>query len=172
MRTKRKPISRALLRKAVKLYLEQAKRVGGKNLVSVVLFGSVARGDFSPDVSDLDFLLVFERLPASPEGQIRLSLRISQPVQEALRRPRGGGPYITFSPILKTRTQAAYHTPLYLDMVEDAKILYDKGGFFKGVLDSMRARMRELGSVRKWLPDGRWYWDLKPDYKFGEVFEI
>jgi hypothetical protein len=161
-----------LLRKAIKLYLEQAKRVGGNNLVSVVLFGSVARGDFSPDESDLDFLVVFERLPDSPEGQVRLSQRISRPVQEALGCLKSGGPHITFSEILKTRIRAAYHTPLYLDMVEDAKILYDKGGFFKGVLDLIRARMRELGSVRKWLPDGRWYWDLKPDYKFGEVFEI
>ncbi len=161
-----------MCRKAVRLFLEQAKRVGGRNLVSVVLFGSAARGDFDPVESDLDFLLVFERLPSSTKGELLLSERMSRPVKEALGSPRSGGPHVTFSLIFKTRIQASYHTPLYLDMVEDAKVLYDKGDFFKGVLASIRARMRALGSVRKWLPDGSWYWDLKPDYKFGEVFEI
>jgi len=43
------------------------------------------------------------------------------------------------------------------------EILYDKGAFFQGVLDEMRACMREYGSRRIWL-EGGWYWDLKPDY--------
>jgi len=32
--------------------------------------------------------------------------------------------------------------------------------------------MEELGSKKVFLEDGTWYWKLKPDLKFGEIFEI
>ena len=55
--------------------------------------------------------------------------------------------------------------------VEDTRILYDEGGFFAAVLDRLRARLRQLGSRRIWRGNA-WYWDLKPDFKPGEVFEL
>jgi len=61
--------------------------------------------------------------------------------------------------------------PLYLDMVSDAIILHDKNDFFRQVLNRLRRRLRELGAKRIRL--GKlWYWDLKPDYRFGEFIEI
>jgi hypothetical protein len=32
--------------------------------------------------------------------------------------------------------------------------------------------MRALGSRRVYLADGSWYWDLKPDFRPGEVVEL
>jgi hypothetical protein len=32
--------------------------------------------------------------------------------------------------------------------------------------------MAELGSRRIELPDGGWYWDLKPDWRPGEVVDL
>jgi len=61
---------------------------------------------------------------------------------------------------------------LYLDMTEDAVLLFDRGGFFGNVLNAMRERMRALESRRKYLPDGTWYWDLKPDFRYGEDVEL
>ena len=80
--------------------------------------------------------------------------------------------YPEFRPILKTRPEAEVRTPIYLDMVEDARILYDRDGFFSGVLAGLRRRLAELGARRVFLEDGSWYWDLKPDYRFGQIFEI
>jgi len=74
--------------------------------------------------------------------------------------------------IVKTPEEAAFHTPLYLDVVEDGILLLDRDRFFENVLTSMRSRMRELGSRRVFLPDGSWYWDLKPDFRPGDVVEI
>lgn len=48
----------------------------------------------------------------------------------------------------------------------------DRGGFFREVLEGLRRRLSELGAERKFLKGGGWYWDLKPDYRFGKVFEI
>ena len=56
-------------------------------------------------------------------------------------------------------------------MVEDARIVLDRDGFFAGVLDRLRGRLHALGARRVWRGT-RWYWDLKPDRRPGEVIEL
>jgi len=143
----------------------------GEKLVSVVLFGSFARGDFHP-LSDIDLLLVIEDLPPSRFQRSRLFDDVEREVEDGYRPLRDMGYLGRIVPILKTPEEASHRSPLYLDMVEDAKILYDRGGFFREVLEGLRRRLSELGAKRKFLKGGGWYWDLKPDYRFGEVFEI
>ena len=81
-------------------------------------------------------------------------------------------PIVEWNLVTKTPEEARVHSPLYLDMVEDGRLLFDREGFFAGVLDRMRARMRELGSQRVFLPDGSWYWDLQPGFRFGGEVQI
>jgi len=138
----------------------------GDNLVSLVLFGSVARGD-SNEHSDIDLLLVARGLPR------RLADR-RRPLLELWRELRGERelPAVHWNLLAKSLEEARTHSPVYLDMVEDAVLLYDQGGFFAGVLHEMQRRMEALGSRRVFLDDGSWYWDLKPSFRFGEVVEI
>jgi len=138
----------------------------GDRLVSLVLFGSVARGQATAD-SDVDLLVVAEGFPR------RLADR-RQPLLEAWARARtqAGLGVIEWSLVTKSPDEARFHSPLYLDIVEDGVLLVDRGGFFTAILDEMRGRMRVLGSRRVFLPDGSWYWDLKPDFRYGEVVEI
>jgi hypothetical protein len=56
-------------------------------------------------------------------------------------------------------------------MVEDARFLYDKGGFFAQYLSGLKSRLAALGA-RKVYRGGAWYWVLKEDYKQGEVFDL
>lgn len=58
-----------------------------------------------------------------------------------------------------------------LDMVEDARILYDKNAFFSKRLKRLRKRLKELGAKRVWKGNV-WSWVLKPDYQPGEVIEL
>lgn len=60
---------------------------------------------------------------------------------------------------------------LPLDLVEDAVILFDPDGFFASVLDRLKSRLKELGSVRRRMGKTR-YWELKPDLRPGEIFEL
>ncbi len=138
----------------------------GPRLVSMVLFGSVARRRAGPS-SDIDLLIVAEGFPKSLAERRR-------PLLEEWSRVRAerGLPAVEWNLATKTPDEARHHSPLYLDMVEDGILLVDRGGFFAAVLDAMRARMRALGSRRVFLSDGRWYWDLKPDFRFGEVVEL
>ena len=137
-----------------------------EGLVSIVLFGSVARGEARP-TSDIDVLLVAEGLPRSQADR-------RQPFLDAwdAARTARGLPPVEWNLVVKTPADATYRSPLYLDMVEDAILILDRRRFFEEVLAGMRGRMRELGSRRVHLPDGSWYWDLKPDFRWGDVVEI
>ena len=156
----------SLLNRLVRIMEEEF----GDDLVSVVLFGSVARGDNRKD-SDVDLLIVAKNLPKdSMLKRIRL---FEEKVEDKpnLEQYWKEGYYISLSPILKTPEEAEKFSPLYLDMTQDAVILYDKGGFFKGVLDRLRERLKELGAERVWM-GRKWYWVLKRDSKFGDTVEL
>ncbi|MGH7331457.1 MAG: nucleotidyltransferase domain-containing protein [Candidatus Rokuibacteriota bacterium] len=138
----------------------------GEHLISLVLFGSVARGQARP-ASDIDLVVVAEGLPRSLAERRR-------PFLQAWERARAarGLPHVEWNLITKSPQEARVHSPLYLDIVEDGIVILDRGGVVGGVLVAMKARMRALGSRRVYLADGSWYWDLKPDFRFGEVVEI
>ena len=51
-------------------------------------------------------------------------------------------------------------------------VLYDPESVLARQLDAVRRHMAELGSRRIELPDGSWYWDLKPDWQPGEVVDL
>lgn len=138
----------------------------GPRLISAVLFGSVARGT-SHRSSDIDLLIIAEGFPRSLSERRRLLLAEWARVQAS-----NGLAAVDWNLVTKTPDEARCHSPLYLDIVEDGVLLIDRDQFFQSVLDAMRARMRELGCRRIFLEDGSWYWDLKPDFRFGEVVEI
>ena len=66
------------------------------------------------------------------------------------------------SPVFKTPEEVERGSPLFLDMVEDARILYDDGGFFASCLDHLRFRLSQLGA-RRIRRGNAWHWVLKPD---------
>jgi hypothetical protein len=108
------------------------------------------------------------------EGVPRRLADRRRPLLDAWERGRAARalPGVEWNLVVKSPDEARYRSPLYLDIVEDGILIVDRGGFFAAVLAAMRARMRVLGSRRVYLSDGTWYWDLKPDFRFGEVVEI
>lgn len=142
----------------------------GDNLVSAVLFGSVARGEAGP-TSDIDLLIVARELPKGRFARMDLlapAMDACEPAREEILRE---GNYTDFTALIYTEQQAARTRPIYLDMVEDAVMLFDRDGYMAGVLDRLRRRMRELGSRRVRMGRIR-YWELKPDRKPGEVISL
>lgn len=150
--------------------LQTCECVYGERLVSVAVFGSVGRGTPRAD-SDLDFLVVAEPLPRGRVRRAEEFDRANALLKPALLRARAGGVSTRMAPVFKTRQEVARGSALFIDMTEDARILCDRGAFFQNYLDGFRARLTRLGSRRIWRGDA-WYWDLKPDYRPGEIFEI
>ena len=144
--------------------LDKLKIACGDNLISLILYGSIARGDFRKD-SDIDLLLIFEKLPK--EKFLRQDYFIDVEKGISFTELYEKGYFPAFSPILKTKKEANFLSPLYLDMVDDAIILFDKDSFFQNILKKLRERLKEMGAVKKRIGK-KWYWDLKANYKFGE----
>ena len=156
----------SLLNKMVSIMKEEFK----DSLISVVLYGSVARGDNRKD-SDVDLIVVIKGLPKdSMLKRIRLfETRVEDKLN--LEEYWKEGYYITLSPVLKTPEEAVRFSPLYLDLVYDGIILYDKDNFFLNILEKLKEKLKELGAER--VRQGKmWYWVLKKDYKFGDVIEL
>ena len=157
---------RALIDKLLQLLLEKY----GDKLVTLAVFGSVARMEMRKD-SDIDLLLIIESLPESRLKRQFEFAEIEGEMEAMIREIEKSEYRIEFSPIIRTPEEISRLPPILLDMVDDAIIVYDKNGFFKKVLEKLRAELKRLGS-KKVRIGNRWYWDLKPDYKFGEVIRI
>jgi uncharacterized protein len=151
-------------------YARALRDLLGDRLVSVVLYGSVARGEAGPS-SDLDLLIVMETLPVGQFARKATLRRLDSMVDERLSVLEAQGCFSGLSRLIMSKVEAERIIPLYLDMTEDAIILEDKGEFFASVLERLRGRLRQLGAVRKRMGRIR-YWDLKPDLAPGERFEL
>ncbi|MCC6014885.1 MAG: nucleotidyltransferase domain-containing protein [Desulfurococcaceae archaeon] len=146
------------------------QEVLGDRLVSVAVFGSVARGE-AREGSDVDLLIVVRGLPRSRFRSLEIFEEAERAVEPLVEEPWSRGYYVDFSPIILDVEEAGRHRPVYLDMVVDAVIVYDRDNFLRGVLDELASRLRALGAERRRV--GRlWYWVLKRDYKPGEVIEV
>lgn len=158
------------LRALADAYSQALVHALGRELVSVVLYGSVARGEARPG-SDVDLLVILESAPHLAERR-RLLRPADQAVADQRSELAAAGLRAHVAPLVRTRAEAAHTRPLYLDLTEDAVLLFDREGFFAGVLERLRARMRALGSRRLATRGGDRYWVLKPDWKPGEVIEL
>lgn len=157
----------------VRKYCELLRDLLGERLMSIMLFGSIARGDWDRG-SDIDVLIVAEGWDDKPAWarikelrRAKEALEESPEYSEALRT--GYWPIVQNYPL--SVEEAKGFNRIYLDAVIDGIILYDRDGFLSRVLQSLRKRLGEMGSIRITLPDKRFYWVLK-DVKAGEVITL
>jgi predicted nucleotidyltransferase len=149
---------------------EEVAGLYGPRLVACAVFGSVGRGTQRQD-SDIDLLIVARDLPRGRFARVEEFLAVETRLEKDLRPVDAAAGPIDLSPVFKTPEEAEAGSLLFLDMVEDAKILLDADGFLARRLERLRTRLRELGSRRVAYGNG-WYWELKPDLRPGEIFAL
>jgi hypothetical protein len=142
----------------------------GDRLISALVYGSVGRGTPQSD-SDIDLLIVADPLPAGRWARVAEFEAVEREMAGVLEEAAQAGIHTFLSHVFKTPHEVSLGSPLFLDMIDDRRILFDRNGFIRDALAAFKARLDKLGARRVWQGDA-WYWDLKPDYKPGEVFEI
>ncbi|MDI3310198.1 MAG: nucleotidyltransferase domain-containing protein [Thermoanaerobacterium sp.] len=154
------------------LYLLKSacQKVYGDNLISLVIFGSVARGTPNPE-SDIDILIVAENIPDGRIKRIQQFAKVESLLDDYLDKLKKLGIYTELSPIIKTPSEVKIGSLLFLDMINDAKILYDKNDFFSKYLTEFSSELKKMGAYRVGNNE-KWHWVIKPDYKNDEVFHI
>lgn len=135
-------------------------------LISLVLFGSVARGTAKKE-SDIDMLIILKDAPDSYYERLKPVVDI----ELEMRKDVEGMPPI-FSSMILSLDEAKQNRNIFLDMIDHSVILYDTNDFFKNRLSELKKRLDQLGSKKVLLDGDTWYWNLKPDIVAGEIIEL
>lgn len=140
-------------------------------LSSLAAYGSVARGVAKKE-SDVDLLIVSNDFTRSLGSRIDRLVKVEEALREELAWFRKHGFYTSFS-FYPLREEEAEKAPmLFLDLVDEAIILYDRGRLLERILSELKAKLLKMGARRVLIDKDRWYWDLNPNYKFGDVVSI
>lgn len=144
--------------------------VYGDRLVSLAVYGSVARGTMRPD-SDIDLLLVADPLPAGRMERMAEFDAVERQLAGTFAEARAHGVQTILSPVFKTPEELRQGSFLFLDLTDQARILHDRGGVLRDYLADLAGRLRAMGA-RRVYKGGGYYWILKPDYKPGDRIEL
>jgi hypothetical protein len=150
--------------------LDEALAVYGDSLTSLVVFGSVGRGTPTAD-SDIDILVVAKDLPSGRMPRVRQFDEVERRLDPDLAAAKAEGLSTRLSPLFRTESEMSLGGLIFLDMVDDARVLLDRNAFFETFINGLRAKLARMKSIRV-RRAGAWHWVLKPDLKPGEVFEI
>jgi len=115
----------------------------GDRLVAAAVFGSVGRGT-PHDGSDVDLLVVATDLPIGRMRRMEEFDAVERHMRDPLAAVSSRAPGVELSPVFKRPAELEAGTPLLLDMVEDARLLVDKGGVLAARLERLRRRLEEL----------------------------
>ncbi len=152
------------------LLVEKLKiALGERGLLSCCLFGSVARGEARAD-SDVDLLVVHAETCGDPMGAflgVLREVRESEESRELIAAGYRPDPY----PVFLSERDLWERPLILLDAADHGIILWDTGVLARR-FTALRQRLEQMGAKKLFLPDGRWYWDLKPDWTPGEVITL
>jgi len=138
---------------------EILKKEVKENLLSFVVFGSTARGKAKTH-SDIDVLIICKDKRETWKHYLKAKLEIQKSHPPM------------FSSIITTETNLRENPYILLDLIDDNILFYDPKNVFRKLIEDLRKKLKELGAKRIWIDEDTWYWDLKPDWKPGEVVEI
>lgn len=160
-------IFRDYLYNFVKLMEENYK----EELLSIILFGSVARGKWN-NASDIDLFIIFT-IKSSIRTAInnRLTKIISDYERKSkLRNSKGNRLFSTIQDISLTLKDLHTFRTIFYDIAMDGIILFDRNQTGFQFLKKIKKRIEEKGLRRIFIKENDYYWERK--VKFGEIIEL
>ncbi len=131
----------------------------GENLVSVVVFGSVARNTFIEE-SDIDLLILCKKLPKSRIERLRKFEKVENKIEKLAEKL--GIKNLQINPIITTLKKIEGN-PILLDIIRNSKILYDRDNSFSKYLSFLREKIENKIMFREG------YWMIKGKSSFDKL---
>ena len=89
----------------------------------------------------------------------------------AIGTARSRGVNTIVMPVIKTPEELRAGSMLHLDMTDQARILFDRDNLLRDYLGDLGRRLTAMGARR--VPfGGGYYWELKPDFRWGDRIEL
>ncbi|WP_423792402.1 nucleotidyltransferase domain-containing protein [Methanocaldococcus indicus] len=128
------------LNKILNEFLERCKEKFGDNLISIVLFGSYAKGT-ATEYSDIDLLVIANNLPKRRIDRYKIIKDIDL---EFLKKY-----HITISPILIKPEELSTKSisPLIYGILTGYKVIYDKNNFWNNYIEKIRPIIKKDGAI-------------------------
>ncbi len=155
-----------LIRRFSEVTIENLK----EKILAIVVFGSVARGTTRKD-SDIDILILLEN-KEKPAQKKLLDINIDSSNWPENQKLLEEDIYTKIFAIKNTERELRDNPLILLDILDHGIILYDPQGKMKNLLSDLDKKLKSLGAKKIVFSDGKWCWDLKPDWKPGEIVEI
>ena len=142
-----------------------------EDLLSIILFGSVARGKWNNE-SDIDLFIIFTN-KSSLRTTInnRLTKIISGYERKSkLRNSKGDRLFSTIQDISLVLKDLHIFRTVFYDIAMDGIILFDRNQTGFQFLKKIKKRIKEKGLRRIFIKENDYYWERK--VKFGEIIEL
>ena len=120
--------------------------------------------------SDIDFIVIATDLPRGRINRVVEFEAIERAVESSITSVKPDDSLPVLSPVFKTPSEVTQGSLLFLDMVDDVRLLYDRNDYFRNILATLR-RQLDARDARRIPYKGGWYWDLKPGYSMGETVD-
>ncbi len=148
-------LSQGRYQKLVLLWCRRLLSRYGSSMCSIVLYGSVARGTANPE-SDLDFLLIADHLERSYSARVRELVALETDPEIAKEREflRLKGYSGRLSNLIYTVEESKRFRWVYLDMIREGLVLFDRHNHFTLLKSHLEAQMKLLGTKRIVFDDG------------------
>lgn len=125
------------------------RKTWGRELKSVVLFGSQAAGKARPE-SDIDLLVICDALPRRRLERQNFLFQLAKRITPAFAHK--------LSPVPMTSKEALEMKPLYLGILTSHEILWDQDDFFRTRLNEIKGGLESAGAEEVKDEGGGSYW--------------
>lgn len=143
-------------------YVGLLKKHFKEALLSVILFGSCAQGNWNEE-SDIDLLIIVREwaIPSWEKSRELIKVKKRLRKRETYKNLRRKGYHFPIShyPLSDTETKRLH--PVFYDIVLDGIILYEKGQFGTHLLKHYQQELEQQKAKRITKPNKKRYWQIE-----------